>query len=102
MSEIGIGLINAANDVYNELLPLCKLAFDADESVHRIDAFGNYVSEEDWQKVWSMHPSLLEKVYVLSWEYGDAITEKMSEEEIDRMYSDPDFYPGVVYCTTWE
>ena len=102
MSEIGIGLVNAANGVYNELLPLCKLEFDAGEPVHRIDDFGNYVSEYDWQKVWSKHPSLLEKVYVMSWEYGDAITEKASEEEIDRLYSSPDFCPDVVYFTTWE
>lgn len=102
MSEIGIGLVNATNNVYNELLPLCKPEFDAGESVHRIDDFGNYVSEYDWQKVWSKHPSILEKIYVISWEYGNAVTEKMSEEEIDRLYDDPNFSPDVVYFTTWE
>lgn len=102
MSEIGIGMIIAADRVYYELIPLSELEFDAGEPVHRIDDCGNYVSEYDWQKVWSKHPSILEKIYVLSWEYGNAVTEKMSEEEINRLYDDPNFSPDVVYFTTWE
>ena len=58
MSEIGIGLVNAANNVYNELLPLCKLEFDAGEPVHRIDDFGNYVSVSE-----TMYPNTIGRKY---------------------------------------
>lgn len=60
---------------------------------YRINDFGDYVTEEDWDEVWDGHP-LEEKAWMLAdnGRYTSDDVAKMSPDEIEAAYDEGDIY----------
>lgn len=54
---------------------------------------GEYVSEEDWERVWAVRPSWWPKAWML------ADNGQFSDEQIEALFDSPAFEPEYAYYT---
>lgn len=104
--RVGV-LIDGLEWFANERLrPFVKDSFEPYEGVYRINDFGCYVSEEDWERVWATLHSWCEHAFMLSGntddpDFDSELVMDMSPAEIDEAWGnlpdDLDF--GYVFYT---
>lgn len=91
---VGNEFIDNANSIAEELFERKQ---DWDDlpigGCYRINDFGDYVTEEDWDEVWDGHP-LEEKAWMLAdnGRYTSDDVAKMSPDEIEAAYDEGDIY----------
>lgn len=97
---VGDQFMDAANDIASELSN-CKQDWDTLPvgGCYRINDWGEYVTEDDWNEVWDGHP-LEEKAWMLAdnGEYSSDDVAHMTAAEIEATY-DADFDPEVAFYT---
>lgn len=101
MDAIGREIMDRILDVTDELHAYIRDEFEPYEGVYRLNDFGEYVSEEDWQKVWAGRPTWWPKAWLLAdnGQYTSEEVSAMSVAEIEAAYSDPAFYPEYAFYT---
>ena len=93
-TPVGDEFIDNANTIAGELFERKQ---DWDDlpigGCYRINDFGDYVTEEDWDEVWDGHP-LEEKAWMLAdnGRYTAADVANMTPAEIEAAYEDGDIY----------
>ena len=100
-NAIGSEAIDRILDVTDELRACVRDEFEPFEGVYRINDFGEYVSEEDWENVWADRPSWWPKAGMLA-DNGQFTSDEVSRmrvEEIEAAYGDPGFYPEFAFYT---
>lgn len=88
-------------DVTVELKARVKPSFEPYEGVYRLNDFAEYVSERDWDEVWSHHPSWWPDAWLLAdnGQYTADDVSRMTVHGIERTYDDPAFVPEFAYYT---
>lgn len=79
--------------VTDELRSCVRDQFAPFEGVYRINDFGEYVSEEDWLNVLAGYPAWWPHAWMLAdnGQHTSDEVSRMSVEEIEAAYSDPEF-----------
>lgn len=100
-NAIGSEVMDAILGVTDELRACVRDEFEPFEGVYRINDFGEYVSEEDWENAWAGHPSWWPKAWMLAdnGQHTSDEVSRMSVEEIEAAYDDPGFYPEFAFFT---
>lgn len=98
---IGSDVMGRILDVTDELRACVRDEFAPFEGVYRINDLGEYVSEKDWENVWTDRPSWWPKAWVLAdnGQHTPDEVSRMSVEEIEAAYGDPGFYPEYAFYT---
>ena len=101
MNAIGNAVMQQILDVTDELWACVRPSFAPLAGVYRIDDFGAYVSEEDWENVWADRPDWWPHAWLLAdnGQYTSDEVSRMSVEEIEAAYNDPGFYPEYAFYT---
>lgn len=68
---------------------------------YRINDFGDYVTVEDWNRVWSQHPAWFERAWMLmdNGQYTSDEVRRMTLGEVEAHYGSDDFDPMNAYLT---
>lgn len=102
MSEpIGKRAMDAILDVTAELKARVRSGFEPYQGVYRLNDMGEYVSEEDWERVWANHPSWWPHAWMLA-DNGQFSAEqvgRLSVEQIETLFDSPAFEPEFAYYT---
>lgn len=100
MPAIGDALIRIL-DVTDELRAHIKTVFEPNKGIYRLNDFGEYVSADDWERVWAQHPAWWEKAWMLvdNGRYDVFDVAEMTVEEIEHAYADPAFVPEYAFYT---
>ena len=90
---IGSEAMGRILDVTDELRSCVRDEFAPFEGVYRINDFGEYVSEEDWMNVLAGYPAWWPHAWMLAdnGQHTSDEVSRMSVEEIEAAYSDPEF-----------
>lgn len=90
---IGRAAMGAVLDVTDELGARVRDEFEPYEGVYRLNDMGEYVAEEDWLNVWADRPSWWPHAWMLAdnGQHTSDEVSRMSVEEIEAAYSDPEF-----------
>lgn len=100
-NAIGSEAMDRVLDVTDELRACVRDEFEPFEGVYRINDFGEYVSEEDWENVWADHPAWWPKAWMLA-DNGQFTADQVSRltmEEIEVMFNSAAFEPEFAYYT---
>lgn len=102
MSEpIGKKTMDAILDVTDELRARVRPRFEPYEGVYRLNDMAEYVSERDWDEVWSRYPSWWPHAWMLA-ENGQFTAEQIGRctvDEIEELFASPAFEPEHAYYT---
>ena len=101
MSAVGTGAMGQILAVTDELRACVRERFEPFEGVYRINGMGEYVSEEDWESVWTGYPAWWPEAWLLAdnGQFTDNEVSRMSVEEIEAACKDPEFYPEHAFYT---
>ena len=100
-SPIGTETMDAILDVTDALLDSATNQFEPNSGIYRINDFGEYVSEKDWERIWSTCPRWWRDAWMLAdnGQFRADDVAHMSVEEIERAVNDPEFYPEYAFYT---
>ena len=102
MSEsIGHNIMSEILDVTVELKARIRACFEPYEGVYRLNDMAEYISEADWDKVWSRYPSWWPHAWLLA-ENGQFTAEQVSRctvEQIEALFASPAFEPEYAFYT---
>lgn len=102
MSEpIGKRAMDAILDVTVELKARIKPSFEPYEGVYRLNDLAEYVSEGDWDEIWSRYPGWWPHAWMLA-DNGQFTAEQVSRltvEEIEVLFNSAAFEPEFAYYT---
>ena len=76
-------------------------SFAPNEGVYRIDDFGDYVAESDFDRFWAGRPAWHRMAWMLAdnGQYSSSDVASMSIGEIEAAFDDPGFEPEYVFYT---
>lgn len=100
-NAIGSEAMGRVLDVTDELRACVRDEFEPYEGVYRINDFGEYVAEEDWENVWADCPGWWPKAWLLA-DNGQFTAEQVSRlsvEQIEALFESPAFEPEFAYYT---
>lgn len=98
---IGKRAMDQILDVTVELKARIRPSFEPYEGVYRLNDFAEYVSEGDWDEVWSRYPGWWPHAWMLA-DNGQFTSEQIScisVEEIEQLFDSPAFEPEYAYYT---
>lgn len=101
MKPIGKESMDRILDVTDELRACVRDEFEPYEGVYRLNDMGEYVAEEDWLNVWAAYPGWWPHAWMLAdnGQHTSDEVSRMSVEEIEAAYGDPEFYPEYAFYT---
>lgn len=100
-NAIGSEAMGRILDVTDELRACVRDEFEPYEGVYRLNDFGEYVSEEDWENVWAAYPGWWRKAWMLA-DNGQLTANDvagMTVAEVEAAYDDPGFEPEFAFYT---
>lgn len=98
---VGKDTMRKINEAANRLWGMTKSAFEPYEGVYRICDVGFYVSEDDFDFIWSEYPDWWRMAWMLAdnGQYSEDDVIRMTVEEVTEKYFDPRFEPEVAFYT---
>ena len=101
---IGAEKMAEVNRADGELRKLVREEFEPYAGVYRINDFGDYVAEADFDDFWASRPAWHRMAWMLAdnGQYSSEDVADMSVAEIESAYDDPDFEPEFAFYTEWE
>ena len=98
---IGKQTMDAIIAVTDELHGYVRNSFAPCEGIYRINDFGEYISEEDWESAWADHPAWWPKAWMLA-DNGQFTADQVSRltvKEIEVLFNSAAFEPEFAYYT---
>lgn len=101
MCVIGKQQMDVILGVTDKLAELVKDRFESGEGIYRINDFGDYISEADWETVWADYPSWRMRAWLLAdnGQYTSDEVSAMSALEVMGLFDRDDFFPEYAYYT---
>ena len=93
--------MDAILDVTDELKARIRASFEPYEGVYRLNDFAEYVSEGDWDEIWSRYPDWWSKAWLLA-DNGQFSAEQISQlsiEQVKQLFDSPALEPEYAYYT---
>lgn len=99
-TRIGHDLAEAASDASAELRQYVK-PLPPNTDAYRINDDGDYVSVEDWHRVWDKYPSYFEHIWLVcdNGQFSRGEVENWTLGELERFFASDDFVPEYAYFT---
>ena len=100
-NAIGKRTMDAILEVTDELRERVRDSFTPCEGIYRINDFGEYVSEEDWENVWADYPSWWPHAWLLAdnGQFTADQVSRLSVDEIEAIFNSAAFEPEFAYYT---
>ena len=100
-TPIGRDTMDAILGVTIELKARIRPSFEPYEGVYRLSDFAEYVSEADWDEIWSRYPDWWHKAWMLA-DNGQFTAEQISRltpEQVEQLFESPAFEPEYAFYT---